>query len=251
MSTVAFKDHFSGHADRYARYRPEYPPELFEYLATLTPRRERALDCATGSGQAAVGLAAHFACVIATDGSIQQLQHARSHPNVHYVCNLAEQPAFKDASFDLVTVAQAAHWFDHTRFYASVRRILRPQGALVLSTYGMARIDPAIDVEIDHFYDNVVGPYWPPERRYIESLARDLPFDLKEEPAPKFEMVAHWDLDTYLGYIETWSAVQRYTKEKGVDPRSALREKLEPLWNSSQTVRPVVWPLNVRVGRPE
>lgn len=251
MSSAAFKDHFSGHADRYARYRPQYPPALFEYFATLTPRHERALDCATGSGQAALGLAAHFDCVVATDGSIQQLQHAHAHPRVHYVCNLAEQPAFKDASFDLVTVAQAAHWFDHARFYAGVRRVLRPEGALAVSTYGMARIDPAIDVEVDRFYNDVIGRYWPPERRYIESLGRDMPFDLREEPAPPFEMVVHWDLDTYLGYVETWSAVQRYTKEIGVNPCIGLRERLEPLWNSGEAVRSVVWPLHVRVGRPQ
>jgi SAM-dependent methyltransferase len=251
MSSVVFKDHFSGHADRYARYRPQYPQTLFEYFATLTPRRERALDCATGSGQAAVGLAAHFDCVIGTDGSLQQLRHARAHPKVLYVCNLAERPAFKSASFDLVTVAQAAHWFDHARFYAEVRRVLRPHGALALCTYGMARIDPAIDAEVDRFYNDVAGPYWPPERRFIESLGRDLPFDLKEEPAPAFEMVARWDLEAYLGYVETWSAVQRYTKERGVNPCIALREKLAPLWNSPEVVRSVVWPLHVRVGRPE
>ena len=135
---MAFKDHFSGHASSYARYRPDYPAALFEYLATLTPRHEIALDCATGSGQAAVGLAKHFDCVIATDGSLAQLRSAQAHPHVAYLANLAEQPALRDASVDLAAAAQAAHWFDHERFHPQMRRVLRPDGVLALWTYGLA-----------------------------------------------------------------------------------------------------------------
>lgn len=119
---MAFKDHFSGHASAYARYRPEYPNELYDYLATLTPRHAVALDCATGSGQAAVGLARHFDLVIATDGSVPQLRSAQAHPHVAYVGNLAEQPALQDRSVDLVAAAQAAHWFDHERFHPEIDR---------------------------------------------------------------------------------------------------------------------------------
>lgn len=248
---MSFKDHFSGHADRYARYRPDYPHELFEYLATLTPRHAYALDCATGSGQAAAGLAAHFNCVIATDGSFQQLQHARPHPRISYICNLAEQPAFKDASIDLMVAAQAAHWFDHDRFYDGARRVLHPEGALVVWTYGSASVEPMIDVELQRFYSEVVGPYWPPERRFIESAYRDLPFAMKEERAPALQITAHWDMDTFIGYVGTWSAVQRYTKEVGTDPLPELRRRLMSLWNSPELARSVVWPLHVRVGRSQ
>ena len=247
---MSFKDHFSGHADRYARYRPDYPHELFEYLATLTPRRENALDCATGNGQAAAGLVGYFQRIIATDGSYQQLQHARSHPSIVYICNLAEQPAFKDRSIDLMVAGQAAHWFDHERFYAEARRVLRTQGALAVWTYGMASIDPMIDAQVLRFYRDVVGPYWPPERRYIESAYRDLPFALREEPTPRLEIKVQWDLETFTGYVGTWSAVQRYTKEVGSDPLVELRRNLAPLWNSPDAQRSVVWPLHLRVGRP-
>src|SRR5687768_12795396 len=98
---MSFNDHFSGHASAYARYRPDYPPELFAYLASLTPRQEVALDCATGSGQAALGLANHFALVVASDGSVSQLQNAEHHPKVAYVGNLAEQPALRAGTVDL------------------------------------------------------------------------------------------------------------------------------------------------------
>lgn len=129
---MSFKDHFSGHANAYARYRPDYPAELFAYLATLTPRREVALDCATGSGQAAVGLADYFSLVVASDGSVSQLQSAQQHPHVAYVGNLAEQPALRDGTVDLIVAAQAAHWFDHQRFYPEAKRVLKKGGAVAL-----------------------------------------------------------------------------------------------------------------------
>ncbi len=181
---MAFKDHFSGHASAYARYRPEYPQELFDYLAMLTPRREVALDCATGNGQAAIGLARHFQCVVATDGSVSQLKNAQSHPHVVYIGNLAEQPALKNGTVDLAAAAQAAHWFDHSRFHDEMRRVLRPDGALALWTYALAFVTPQIDAVVRYFYEDVVGPYWPAERRYVMNEYRDLPFPWREIAAP-------------------------------------------------------------------
>jgi SAM-dependent methyltransferase len=246
---VAFKDHFSGHAADYAKYRPDYPPELYTYLATLPGRRELAVDCATGSGQAAVGLAAHFARVVGTDGSVEQLRNAQLHARVVYVANLAEQPALKDGSVDLMTAAQAAHWFDHEKFYREVRRVLQPQGVLALWTYGMVQITPAVDRVVADFYAHRVGPYWPPERRWVETAYRDLPFALEEMPTPSFRLDLDWDLDALMGYISTWSAVQRYRKGTGDDPLPALRTQLESAWPASNETVPVVWPLHLKVGR--
>lgn len=245
---MAFKDHFSGHASAYARYRPEYPNELYDYLATLTPRHAVALDCATGSGQAAVGLARHFDLVIATDGSVPQLRSAQAHPHVAYVGNLAEQPALQDRSVDLVAAAQAAHWFDHERFHPEMHRVLRPDGALALWTYGLTSIAPPIDAVVSHFYENVVGPYWPPERRHVENAYRDLPFPWREVTVPQFQLRLDWALEDFIGYVGTWSATQRYTKVSAADPLPALRDEIAPLWGSNS--RPVVWPLHLRVGRP-
>ena len=246
---MSFKDHFSGHAAAYARYRPGYPPALFDYLATLPRHREVALDCATGSGQAAVGLARHFALVVASDGSVSQLRSAEPHPRVSYIGNLAEAPALRTACVDLVAAAQAAHWFDHARFYVEVRRVLRPGGVLAIWTYGLARVDPDIDAIVHHFYTQTVGPYWPPERRHVEAGYRTLPFPLDEIAAPAFELTMSWDLDALLGYLGTWSAVQRYTKETGMDPLPSLRAQIAPIWNSGATRRSVVWPLHLRVGK--
>jgi SAM-dependent methyltransferase len=225
---MSFKDHFSGHAKAYAKYRPDYPAELFQYLASLTPQRQVALDCATGSGQAALGLAEHFSLVVASDGSVSQLQNAEQHPNVKYIANLAEQPALRDGTVDLVVSAQAAHWFNHERFYPEVQRVLKNDGALALWTYGLAYVEPQVDAIVRHFYNDVVGSYWPPERRWVESAYRDLPFPLREIDAPSFELRLQWDLDSVIGYIGTWSAVQRYKREKGQDPLSALRAEIAP-----------------------
>ena len=246
---MSFKDHFSGHADAYARYRPDYPAELFSYLASLTPRRQVALDCATGSGQAAVGLADHFSRVVASDGSVSQLQSAQAHPNVTYVANLAEQPALRDGSVDLVVAAQAAHWFDHERFFPEVKRVLREGGAVALWTYGLAYVEPQIDAVVRHFYSDVLGSYWPPERRWVESAYRDLPFPLREVAAPAFHLNLQWDLDNFIGYLGTWSAVQRYRRATGEDPLPALRAEIAPYWPTPVETRSVTWPLHLRVGR--
>ncbi|MET0533211.1 MAG: class I SAM-dependent methyltransferase [Steroidobacter sp.] len=246
---MSFKDHFSGHANAYARYRPDYPTELFTWLATLTPRRDVALDCATGSGQAAIGLANHFALVVASDGSVSQLQNAERHPHVAYVGNLAEQPALRDGTVDLVVAAQAAHWFDHERFYPEVQRVLKRDGALALWTYGLAFVEPRVDAIVRHFYSDVVGSYWPPERRWVESAYRDLPFPLREVTAPSFQLNLEWDLDSLIGYLGTWSAVQRYKRTVGEDPLPALRAEIAPCWPSPMETKRVTWPLHLRVGR--
>jgi SAM-dependent methyltransferase len=246
---MAFKDHFSGHAADYAKYRPDYPADLYEYLATLSGKRELAVDCATGSGQAAVGLAAHFDCVVGTDGSVEQLHNAQPHERVKYVANLAEQLAFKDESVDLMSAAQAAHWFDHEKFYREVRRVLRPQGVLALWTYGLAQITPEVDRVVAEFYQHRLGPYWPPERRYVESAYRDLPFPMEAIATPAFRLDLNWNLDALVGYLGTWSALQRYKKAKGEDPLPELRRQLLAVWPAETESVPVVWPLHLKVGR--
>jgi len=246
---MSFKDHFSGHADAYAKYRPDYPTELFDYLASLTPHRNVALDCATGSGQAAVGLAEHFELVVACDGSVSQLQSARQHPHVAYIGNLAEQPALRDGTVDLVVAAQAAHWFDHDRFYPEVKRVLKRDGALALWTYGLAYVEPQIDAIVRHFYGDVVGSYWPPERRWVERAYRDLPFPFQQIDTPQFQLQLQWDLDSLSGYLGTWSAVQRYRRSTGQDPLPALRAEMARCWGSPVEMKTVTWPLHLKVGR--
>ena len=244
-----FKDHFSSASDRYAAYRPDYPAALFEWLAGLCAERSTAWDCATGSGQAALGLAPHFRRVIATDASAEQIRHAVTHPAIDYQVAPAEASALEDGSVDLVTVAQAAHWFDLPRFYAEVARVLKPGGALALWGYGRMVLPGDMDAPFLRFYAETVGPYWPPERALIDDAYRGLDFPFAETRSPAFHIEVEWTLPRLMDYLSTWSAVRRYQSVQGHDPLPALAAELAPAWGDAAAVRTLRWPLFSRVGR--
>ncbi len=210
-----FKDHFSRQAEQYTQYRPHYPAELFRFLAGVPARTERAWDCGTGNGQAAVELAKYFDEVIATDPSARQIEHAVEHPRVSYLVAPAEQAPLADSSVDLVTVAQALHWFDHPRFYGEVRRVLRPDGAIAAWCYALASITPEVDAVVWHLYSDLLGTYWPPERQMTMDGYATIPFPFAELPDPKIAMTAEWSLDDLLGYLGTWS------RRKSTSPSTA------------------------------
>ena len=247
-SAPGFKDHFSGHAADYAAYRPTYPPALFVRLAALPRRRALALDCGTGNGQAAVGLAERFDRVLAIDPSREQLASAQPHPRIDYRAARAEETGAAAASVDLVNVAQAAHWFDLDRFYAEARRVLAPGGAIALYTYGFVRVDPRFDRVLDRLAHEVVGPYWPPERRWVDEEYRTLPFPFAEVATPRLDNEAHWDLDRLLGYIATWSACQRYRQATGRDPLKMVQDELVAAWGDPARSRLLRWPIFMRAG---
>lgn len=244
----AFKDHFSQQAPDYARYRPNYPAQLFAWLAGVAPARGTAWDCGTGSGQAALGLAAHFGRVVATDPSRSQLEHAAHHPRVEYRIAPAEVSPLDTASVDLVTVAQAIHWFDLERFYAEARRVLRPGGVIAAWTYTLLDVEAGIDELLTDFYRNVVGPYWPPERRMVDDRYRSLPFPFEPIEAPAFEIRSDWTRDDLLGYLGTWSATRACMQAENADPLVAFARRLAPLWPDPGLVKTLRWPLHLRVG---
>lgn len=246
---MGFKDHFSGHASDYTRYRPGYPRELFAWLAQQASGHELVWDCATGNGQAAVGLAEFFDTVIATDASAAQIAAARPHARVRYETAPAEHAPLEARSADLITVGQALHWFEFPAFYAEAARVLKPGGVLAAWSYGLMQVSPAVDAVVWRLYEPITGAYWPPERRYVEEQYRTVPFPLDEIAAPSFAMQAQWTLEQMLGYLGTWSAVQRYRKERGDDPLRMIADELAAAWGNADVVRRVVWPLYMRVGR--
>jgi SAM-dependent methyltransferase len=248
MAAGSFKDHFSVAAHEYDRYRPGYPAALIEFLAGAAPGRNLAWDCATGTGQAAVALATHFATVIATDASAAQIGHAVQHPRVEYAVASAESSGLADASVDLVTVAQALHWLDLERFYAEAQRVARPGAVVAAWTYSLADADPEVDPLVAAFYEEM-GPWWPPERVHVEEGYRRLPFPFEPISAPAFEIREAWPLERLLGYFSTWSAVNRCRKDTGRDPVEALGLQLARVWGNPSEPRPVRWPLHLRVGR--
>jgi SAM-dependent methyltransferase len=244
---MSFKDHFSRQAVAYSRYRPGYPPELIDWIASQARDRRLAVDCATGNGQAALALSSRFEAVLAIDGSLEQLRNAEAGRNVAYVAALAERMPVRDRSASLVAAAQAAHWFDFEQFYAECRRVLLPGGVVVAWTYGKFRVDPAVDAVIDDFYENVVGAFWPPERRYVETGYRTLPFPWREATAPVFMLETDWDLGQVLGYLDSWSSVQKYKDHHRRDPLEGLRGPLESAWGGDGRRRQC-WPIHIRLG---
>lgn len=242
-----FKDHFSETSENYSRYRPSYPPELFEYLASLAKQHDRAWDCATGTGQSAIGLAKYFTNVIATDASETQIKESVSNANVDYKVALAEKSNLEENSIDLITVAQALHWFNLDEFTKEVDRILKPGGVLAVWTYGIFNIQPDIDAVVNHLYEQVLEPYWPDERKIVEGGYRDITFPFEEKCPPKFNMQLDWDLPQLLGYLSTWSAVKKYEKETGKNPLNNIRQKLNNLWIKPENILKVKWPLTIKL----
>jgi ubiquinone/menaquinone biosynthesis C-methylase UbiE len=245
---MSFKDHFSRQSAAYSRFRPGYPPDLIDWVASQAPDHRLAVDCATGNGQAAVALAGHFDAVLALDGSLNQLRNAVASPRVAYVVGIAERLPVADRSVSLVAAAQAAHWFDFGRFHAECHRVLVPGGIVAAWTYEKFRVDAAVDAVIDRFYSDVVGRFWPPERRYVEEGYRTLPFPWREGPMPAFALETDWYLDQVMNYLATWSSVQRYKDHYGRDPLPDLRPQLARAWRGERPRR-LRWPIHVRLGR--
>lgn len=245
---MTFHDHFSERAAAYARFRPTYPPELFTWLAEHSPDRRLAWDVGTGSGQAAFALADHFDLVVATDPSEEQIGHGRQHPNVLYRVGVEASSGLEPETADLVTVAQALHWFDLEAFYREVARVIKPGGLLGVWCYGLHRITPELDRVFDRFYAETVGPWWPPERAEVETGYRRLPFPYPEIDVPEFSMQATLDMAGLLAYVSTWSAVKRKSAATGVDPIAVVTAEVGAVWGDPASSRIVKWPLAVRAG---
>lgn len=245
---VQFKDHFSTQSESYSNYRPEYPQELYTFLKKQCETHNLAWDCATGNGQAAKGLAPFFDHIYATDASAAQISNASGPKNVKFAVVEATNSQLESNSVDLITVAQALHWFDVDLFYEEVRRVLKPSGVLGVWCYGALTVDGQIDDVYSDYYQNKVGSYWPPERGHIENEYAQLKFPLDEINTPNFIMETRWTLDAFLGYLRSWSATNRYITDNGYDPVDELHEELISFWPLG-TTKKVCWPMTIKVGK--
>jgi len=244
---MAYADHFSTVAARYAAFRPRYPAALVDTLAAQT-RGEVAWDIGCGSGQLAVALAERFAQVIASDPAQAQLDAAIPHPRVEYLCAPAEQSGLPDASVDLAVAAQAAHWFDWPRFVAEVGRVARPGALVALVSYGHLHVDGEAGHEIERYHTDIVGPYWPPGREHVENGYRDLVWPWPVVPAPVIDMTAEWTRDELAGYVSSWSATARLIEREGPAAFDSLCERLAATWPDGER-RLIRWPLTLRFAR--
>jgi len=233
--TAYMKDNFSSQSDKYAQFRPTYPDALYTYLLSIVPARDDAWDCGTGNGQVAQVLAKSFKKVAATDISRQQIENAFMHERIEYSVQPAENTSFPDNSFDLITVAQAIHWFDFDAFYKEVIRTIRNKGVLAVIGYGLIQLSPSMDRVMAAFYRDVVGPYWDKERKYIDDNYRTIPFPFDETTSPSFENALEWTFQHLIGYIGTWSAVKHYQKATGNHPVDLVYDDLKKAWGDSET----------------
>ena len=245
-----FKDHFSQQAAAYAAYRPHYPDALFDFVAGLTSAHRLALDCGTGNGQAAIGLAPRFEKVLATDPSAGQIQHATPRPNIEYRVAPADSSGLPDGSVNLVTAAQALHWFPAKAFFAEAKRVLAADGAIAVWGYG----DPILDTKPLHdtlhaFNRGLLEDFWAPERSLLLNGYSEVPFPFDEVETPHLDLEMRWNLAELAGYLRTWSATARYVKERGTDPVTGVELLLARHWGNPETARVIRWPLYIRAGR--
>ena len=246
--TSTYKDHFSGHATSYQKFRPTYPDEMFEYLASLAPRKELAWDCATGNGQAAISLSNHFSQIIATDASEKQIANAIPSSDVKYQVANAEHTQINDSSVDLITVAQALHWCDIAAFYQEAQRVLTSNGVLAVWSYRFLSVSQDLDSAVYYLYKDILDPYWPAERKLVEEGYANVDFPFKSVSVPPFNMTAEWNFSQLLGYLSTWSAVERYKAEKGSDPLLIVKDTLRDMWGDVDIAKQIQWPLSIKVG---
>lgn len=233
----------------YARFRPEYPPELATHLAEIALDNRLAVDVGCGNGQLTQLLAPHFKALIGLDPSADQIANAIPHERITYQCARAEQlPLVADCA-SLITAAQAAHWFNLPVFYQEVRRIAAPECVLALISYGVLNLEAALNQRFQKFYWDEIGPYWPPERKLVDSGYATIDFPFEELAAPTLDIKVDWHLSEFLGYLLTWSAV-RSAKEAGREKVLLdFADDISSLWGDANITRAISWPINMRIGR--
>lgn len=248
MSTSA-KDLFSAQSDIYARYRPLYPKELYDFLLAHVKEKKAALDCGTGNGQCAGELADYFGEVQATDISEKQIANAITKPNLHYHICSAEKTPFAENSFDLITCATAIHWFHFDEFFAEMKRIAKNDGVFACWAYGLVRTDQhRLNKIIDEYYWQTIHSYWDPERRFVDEEYKTIPFPFEEIPNQGFATKLEWNLETLEGYLNTWSAVQHYIKKNNTNPVDDLMNKIRTEFDRNIQLK-MTFPIFMRIGK--
>ncbi|MFA7686864.1 MAG: class I SAM-dependent methyltransferase [Moheibacter sp.] len=242
------KDNFSEQSEFYAKFRPTLPIEFFDYVIELAPGRDLAWDCGTGNGQSAYILSNFFKQVKATDISEKQLKNAVQKSNIKYSRQPAEQTDFEDGSFDLIMVSQAIHWFDFDLFFKEAKRVLKPDGILAVAGYDLPRLSPEINQLVQKLYKETLDGFWDGERKYVEEHYVNLPFPLEEIKIPDFHIHDEWEPAHLTGYLNSWSGLQHFIREKGYNPLDQMQDEFEEAWGGAASQK-VVFPVFSRIGR--
>ena len=244
-----FKDYFSSDPGNYKQFRPTYPQSLYDHLAAISPSTQRAWDVGCGNGQAAVELSKRFQQVDASDASEKQIAEAQTQINLNYHVSPAERIPAADHSLDLITVAQAIHWFNHELFFKEVDRALKPNGILAVWGYQLLYTNSKLDGLVEEFHSKTVGPYWPAERALLDNSYSKIQFPYSMQSAPQFQMQAQWQFSHLIGYLNTWSAVKQFEKHKGFNPVEAELQRFKDAWGDCESSNAVFWPLILYIGK--
>lgn len=243
-----FKDLFSAQSVDYAKFRPRYPSELFKYLKGLVKSHDLAWDCATGNGQAAAALSPYFKKIVATDPSEKQISQAKKEKNIEYSLAAEENSKLADSSVDLVTVAQAFHWFNQEKFFTECERVLKPGGVLAIWSYGLSKVTESVDRIINHFYSETLNGYWEKERTMVDEGYSQVSLPFRKIQTPVFEIKAEWSLEQLLGYLGTWSAVQTFMKKNEKNPLAEIQLPLKEAWGHDSR-KEIKWPLALLISQ--
>ncbi|MEZ5012696.1 MAG: class I SAM-dependent methyltransferase [Chitinophagales bacterium] len=244
---MKFQDNFSAQSALYARLRPQYPDALFSFLSGLTSGHELSWDVGCGNGQSALSLTGHYKQVIATDPSAEQIAHATQHEQIRYTVQRAEDCDLPKASVDLITAANALHWFDLQAFYPVAEKVLKPGGIFAAWCYGIPGVNESVDGIVRTLHDEVLGSFWVEANRLVENAYRDLYFPFPEIQVPAFTSIKTFDLHTFCDYLRTWSAVQKYIQAYGSDPLNSIENDLRAVWGDPETPKSIVWSLACKV----
>lgn len=243
----SMKDNFSKQSAGYSKYRPDYPAELFQFITSYIKNKKLAWDCGTGNGQSAVQLANHFENVIATDTSSKQLEQAERKENIIYKVAAAEESGIETGTVNLVTVVQAIHWFQFDKFYAEVKRVTSADAHLAVWCYSLLRIEKDIDALIKDYHFNTLTDYWDAERKYVDDGYADIPFPFDKIATPNFEIIKYWALEDLRGYLETWSACQKYLSVNNSNPVLSLMDAMRPFWETGEKKK-IIFPIHLLLG---
>lgn len=242
---------FNTNAAAYARSRSVWPDELFDWLASQAGGRRLAVDVGAGAGQASLKLKQCFRRVIAVDPGAELLAQIPQVPGLDRLQQRAEELEIGDRA-NVVTAFQSLHWFAGEAFNARVERALVPGGLFVAAGYVWFRVEPAVDALLHRELLPALSPHWARQNRLLFDNYLGLQFPWPEVVSPPAVIRLQWTRAELLGYIGTWSAVQRLREEGESDGEAGVLERfaaaLAGLWPDGE-VREVRMPLAVRAFR--
>jgi len=252
MAGIVTKKILFDKGKNYALYRPDYPQHLynlvFDYTKKSRSEFERALDIGCGTGQVTSKLCTTFKNVVGTDISEKQLEAAYKADNIEYIICPAEEIKQPSNSVDLITVAQALHWFKLDQFYKEVKRVLKPNGVLAVWVYGLVEVENKTANEvIKKLHWETVGDYWDFDRKWLCDLYPNYNMPLKDFEKHFLSINKSMTLADFVHYVDTWSALKVY-REKNPDSEDPLIQFEKDLLIAYNSTPDKVLDLNFPVG---